>query len=242
MKVFAEIISKMLNQSLRNGIFPDELKIAITRPIFKKGDPYDPKNYRPISILPIIEKVFETYVVRHLRKYLEDNLIINSKQYGFQRGKNTEQLLNTVNDYINTNMDKGRYTIAVFIDFVKAFDTIDHALLLKKLEACGIIGKELKWIKSYLENRCHIVKVCNEHSEPKPCDFGVPQGRILGPIFFLIYVNDLPKVIEKCVLYMFADDAVLLYAHSNIQVCQAVIQSEFNNVIEWTHGTQRLLQ
>ena len=147
-----------MNLSFSTGIFPDKLKMARVVPIFKKGDKSIPGNYRPISILPIISKLFEKLVNNRIVNFLERNEILYNHQYGFRHGYNTKlSLINLINQ-ITKYTDEGRITVGVFIDFAKAFDTINHTILLKKLEHYGIRGIALEWFRNYLKNRQQFVQ------------------------------------------------------------------------------------
>jgi hypothetical protein len=232
--IFSHLVSSLLNVCIRTGIFPDILKISIIRPLYKNGDKSDYMNYRPISILSVIEKILEKYIVGCLKGYLSDNNVINANQYGFQKGKGTEKLIVQVNDYLNNQLNKTNSVLAIFIDYSRAFDTVKHAILIKKLEEIGVTGIYLQLFKCYLSNRKFVVKIGNEVSDVNLVGYGVPQGSCLGPILFIIYVNNIFNVIKECKFYMYADDAVLMYSHRNMDNCYKVLQNEFNCVVKWS--------
>ena len=176
----SEPLAFIMNLSFPTGIFPDNLKMARVVPIFKKGDKSIPGNYRPISILPIISKLFEKLVNNRIVNFLERNEILYNHQYGFRHGYNTKlSLINLINQ-ITKYTDEGRITVGVFIDFAKAFDTINHTILLKKLEHYGIRGIALKLFRNYLKNRQQFVQYDNCKSSNKSISCGVPQGSVLG--------------------------------------------------------------
>ena len=213
LKLSSEALSKpltaIINQSLKNGIFPNKLKIAKVKPIFKKDDQHDFNNYRPISLLPSISKVFERVVHTQLFQYFTDNALFYNHQYGFRKNHSTETAVLELIDRLKANLDENKIPVAVFLDLSKAFDTIDHNILLKKLEHYGILHTELQWFSSYLSNRIQYVEIENTKSPLQKISTGVPQGSILGPLLFLIYINDLHTA-SNFISIMYADDTNLL--------------------------------
>ena len=204
------ILTLIINQSLYTGIFPTKLKLAKVIPLFKnKGDCHLFDNYRPISLLPTISKIFEKVVHKQLYDYFTDNGLFYKSQYGYRKGHSTELAALELSDRISQYLDKGEIPIAIFLDLSKAFDTLDHKILLSKLEYYGIRGTELKWFESYLSNRFQYVVFENTKSKQSPLLTGVPQGSVLGPLLFLIYMNDISKASEKFSSVLFADDTTL---------------------------------
>lgn len=206
-------------------MFPNKLKIAKIIPIHKKGDTQIVDNYRPISLLPAFSKIFEKVVNKRLVSYLMKFSIIPECQYGFLPGKNTEMTIyNFVVDLIR-NLDEGNMAAGVFYDLSKAFDTVSHELLLLKLEAIGIRGNALKLLESYLTNRKQRVCIkgeCNGVwreflSAESNIYRGVPQGSILGPTLFLVYIRDLPASLHSTSIYQYADDTSCIVSQQNIQ-------------------------
>lgn len=163
----APILVKLINASIKNGILPRGLKTSIIRPIYKGGSHTDYKNYRPIAILPSIEKIIEVYISTKLSKYLETHKVINEYQHGFQRGKSTVSLLENFTDYINGKLNTNKIVITIFIDLKKAFDTINHTILIKRLENIGVRGYTLDWFKNYLKQRKMTVMINKTNSETK---------------------------------------------------------------------------
>src|ERR1043165_9041173 len=207
----AHPLAEVINCSFNNGIVPRALKAAKVVPIYKKGDKDSVANYRPISILPYFSKYYEKLMYRRLFNYVNSLNIIFQSQHGFQSGHSPYMALLSMQDMISNAIDNNNYSVGVFFDLSKAFDTVDHKILIKKLENYGIRGIPLKWFISYLENRTQNV-VCNEVlSEEGIIGFGVPQGSILGPFLFLLYINDLAKVSYTIFLILFADDTNVFF-------------------------------
>ena len=208
--IFAPL-TYIFNLSLEVGIFPDALKIARVTPLFKKGPKNDPGNYRPISVLPVIAKIFEKLVNGRLMDFLEANNILYRHQYGFRKRYSTKlSLINLVNTLLQS-IDKGEMTLGIFIDFKKAFDTINHSILSDKLEYYGIRGIVLKWFQNYLSNRLHVLCYKDEVSSSRRITCGVPQGSVLGPTLFLLYINDLPNSTDYFQCRLFADDSNIFH-------------------------------
>ena len=224
---------------LNTGIFPDELKIAKVIPLFKKDDPKLLKNYRPISLLPTISKVVEKIIFTQLSTYFNENKLIFDNQYGFRPKHSTEYAALELVDRIITQMDKKEVPINIFLDLSKAFDTIDHTVLLAKLRYYGIHDTALLLLKSYLNNRKQYVEFEDTKSEILPITIGVPQGSILGPLLFIIYINDFSQASNIFKFIMYADDTTLFSNlksfGNNIQTKEYLINAELSNVIEWLH-------
>ena len=225
-------ITQLCNLSISLSIFPDKCKIAKLKPLYKKGSTTEPKNYRPISLLPLISKLIEKIIHEQTQKYLSDHNILYKYQSGFRTNHSTDTCLSYLNDKILKGFDEGKITGMILIDLQKAFDTIDHKVLLGKLVYLGFSESAISWFKSYLSNRSFIVNVENEYSDPGDLNCGVPQGSILGPLLFLLYVNDMPQAIE-CDLMLYADDSVLLFTHKNVDVINDQLNRDFNSLCEW---------
>lgn len=211
--IIANPLAQVINQCLEEGCFPEVLKYAEVKPLFKKGSRQVMGNYRPISILPVISKIFEKVVVSQIQDFIAKHSIILNNQFGFQQGKNTIDAVNSFIEKISTSIDKNSKVAGIFCDLTKAFDSVNHELLIYKLEKYGIRGSALKWLKSYLSNRKQRVKIAlngaNYYSDWKTVSQGVPQGSILGPVLFLFYVNDLSLNISSPSV-LFADDTSVL--------------------------------
>ena len=192
--------------------FLKSVKKAIVLPLFKKGDEFSLSNYRPISKLPILSKIIEKCIKSRLMSFLSMNSIFTSSQFGFRPGLSTQDAIVHVMDKIYDNLNKKLSTIGVFIDFSKAFDTINREILITKLEKYGIRGIALNLMKSYFANRSQQVQLGDSFSQSLPINIGVPQGSVLGPILFLIYVNEIPCISNLFSTCMFADDTSLLFS------------------------------
>ena len=205
------ILRLIINQSINTGIFPDKLKLAIVKPLFKnKGDNATFGNYRPISLLSTISKVFERIVFNQLYSYMDSNNLFLNSQYGFRKNHSTEYAALEFVDRIAKDLEAKKVPLSVFIDLSKAFDTLDHGILLKKLKYYGIKGTALKWFESYLSNRQQMVNYDGTLSVKLKLSTGVPQGSILGPLLFIIYMNDIVGASALFHDILFADDTSLI--------------------------------
>ena len=209
MPVVREYLCDLFNKSLPAGKFLEDWKIARIAPIFKNGAKDERSNYGPISILLFVTRLFDKLVFNQLYLYLDANKLLYAHQSGFRLLHSvTTTLLASTNDWYLT-MDKGKYTGLIFIDLKKAFDTVDHAILLKKLKIFGVTGLEHEYFISYLNNRRQFCKTNGTSSQLKELSRGVPQGSCLGPLLFLIYINDLPFSLLKSNVSMHADDTAI---------------------------------
>jgi len=229
----AEPIAAIINSSLDTGIFPDILKVARVCPIFKSGDKSDFQNYRPISVLPSFSKIFEKVVQCRLLSYLHSNSILCSNQFGFRKNHSTYMALIDLYDKISLAIDKNEFSMGIFIDLSKAFDTLDHNILLKKLEHYGIRGKALDWFKSYLHNRKQCVSLNGVMSDYKTVTYGVPQGSILGPLLFILYINDIVNCSKHLIFILFADDTNLFFSCKDILHLFNIVNSELDKLSVW---------
>ena len=221
----AEPLTYIINRSLRDSTVPGTLKIAKVLPLFKSGPKTLMDNHRPISILPAISKILERVVYDQLSGYLERNDLITSSQFGFRRRYNTELAVTLFTDRIRLAMDQGKLTGAVFIDLQKAFDTVEHSVLLSQLLFYGVTGNELMWIENYLSGRFQYVHYDNVKSELQLVKFGVHQGSILGPLLFLIQINDFIKIVDGCTVQMYADDTVIYTSNRDIKVIEKTLSA-----------------
>jgi len=193
----------IINTSIATKLFPDVWKTSIIKPLYKSGDPSSPINYRPISLLPVFSKILEKFIANQLANFLETSNSLHPNQYAYRPKISTQDALLNINETIYEQIDKGNLTLLLLLDLSKAFDSVDHELLLKKLQNLSI---DPQWFSSYLSNRNHAVCLQNTTSPFLPNKFGVPQGSILGPILFSIFVNDIPKMPADVTISMYADD------------------------------------
>ena len=228
----ANSLSFLYNRSIEEGSFPLNLKIASVCPIYKdEGHKDNPSNYRPVSILPIIARVFEKLIHIQLFRYLESTIF--KYQSGFRPKHSTKSsVLNSTNRWL-LNIDQGNYNIAVFVDLKKAFDTVNHEILLKKLRYYGIDNIELKWFTSYLTDRKQYTVVDGAMSSESNVNHGVPQGSCLGPLLFLVYINDLPICLEKCTSKLYADNTDISASNKSIKEAEKQVNNDLNNIHNW---------
>ena len=204
-------INNICNHSFSIGIHPDILKITRVIPVHKKDSKLEIVNYRPISLLSNINKIIEKLMFNRLYSFLELHNCIYDLQFGFREKHSTNHALMSMIQQIRDTMDDGNTAIGVFVDFQKAFDTVNHDILIRKLEHYGIRGTPNNWFKSYLTERKQYVTIDNVNSDHASIKHGVPQGSVLGPLLFLIYINDLHTCIKHSTTRHFADDTNLIH-------------------------------
>ena len=227
------VLFHIFDNSIRFGIFPDALKLAKITPILKTGDESLLTNYRPVSVLPVFSKILERIMYNRVYSHLNKYKLLYNKQFGFQNNNSTEHaIIQLINDISNA-FDKGEFTLGVFMDLSKAFDTVDHAILQEKLKYYGIKSNTLNWFKSYLYDRKQFISFNDKSTLQSRITCGVPQGSILGPLLFIIYVNDLPISSTTLTPIMFADDTNLFFSHKNLKTLFSTVNKELKNIHEW---------
>ena len=233
----AHPLSRIINQSFIMGMFPNKLKIARVIPIFKSGDKSLPVNYRPISILPAISKIFEKAAITRLNNYLHHNSILDRSQHGFRSSHNVTTAITVALNFITHALDNNEFCIATFLDISKAFDSIDHNILLYKLSHYGVRGVALSWFRNYLFNRYQYVSCDGITSTFLPICCGVPQGSILGPILFLIFINDLSNSDKLIKFILYADDTTVLAADKSLYNLHKNVNNSLQLIAKWyTHN------
>jgi hypothetical protein len=226
-------LANIVNYMINVGSFPDQLKIAKVVPCYKSGDKSVILNYRPISILNSFSKIFEKIIVNRLKSYITKYNILYKYQFGFRENYSTNLALITYIDYITKAIDTGDKVASVYIDLSKAFDTLNHEILLKKLNLYGIRGQVLSLFNSYLTNRKQYVQYNNYKSSLQTITCGVPQGSILGPILFLLYINDIHNSTTLLKIILFADDTTLTFKHKNINELMRIVNVELGKIADW---------
>jgi len=228
----AEPLAHIVNLSLKTGVVPSMCKKARVTPLHKSGDKSDPNNYRPISILPFIGKIIEYFVSVQITDYMEDNHLFTRHQFGFRKNHSTNYLMFDLFDELYKNKSKHHKPGIIFLDIKKAFDTVDHGILLEKLAYYGLGGTVLTWFKNFLSDRYMCTRLNGCISSFLNIQCGVPQGSILGPILFSIYINDINYACNLSVPYLFADDGALLFE----DCCRGTLMNmkiELITIIKW---------
>ena len=231
--LFLTPLTYIMNISLLKGVVPSELKIAKVIPLFKSGDPTKFSNYRPVSVLPVFSKILERLMYTRLLSFINKNKLLYKFQFGFREDHSPQLALIYLIDKISNALENGEYVLGVFLDFSKAFDTVNHEILFTKLKHYGIRDNALCWFKSYLSNRIQYVSYEGCESTKRNITCGVPQGSILGPLLFLIYINDLSLVSEKLFSILFADDSNMFLTGKNPEALIESMNFELEKVVNW---------
>ena len=220
-------LKHFLNLCITNNVFPSSLKTAVITPVFKGGVRTLLSNYRPISVLPIISKLLETIMYNQLTMFIAEHDLLFENQFGFRAQHSTYMPISILHDYITDNLISNQKTVGIYLDLARAFDTVNTNILLQKLHIYGITGNALELITSYLSNRSQRVKFNNIISGARTVACGVPQGSVLGPLLFLIYINDIHKACADAKFLLFADDTAIFYSAPTKNELQEKIDRSF---------------
>ena len=237
-QVLKKPLANIYNASLESGIFPDQLKVAKVIPLYNKGNKNDISNYRPIAQLSVFSKLLEKLMYNRLMVFIEGNEILTEAQHGLRVKKSTETALQFFVESTQETIEDKMNPVGIFLDLTKAYDVLSHKILLSKLNSYGIRGVANMWFHSYLSNRKQCVEVTSMKegkyiSTSRGLEYGVPQGSILGPVLFLLYINDLPLNITGSKIMLFADDTNILVSGENINILQCKIIKVMNELQTW---------
>ena len=223
MSVLTFYLTVIINTSIVTGSFPGEWKHAVVCPLHKKGEMNEPSNFRPVSLLPVMSKVLEKVVTNQLYEYLSENNLLSNTQHGFRSHLSTETALSKITETLYGNIDRNELSLLTLCDLSKAFDSVCHPILLRKMENLNI---DDYWFRNYLENRTQSVKINKHISEKEIVEYGVPQGSVLGPILFNIFINDLTHITDDCELVQYADDSQFVHSGKIEKIHDLVQQTE----------------
>lgn len=235
--IIVPILTREFNNCLENGVFPECLKQTDLIPIYKEGDPRKCNNYRPISLLPSIGKLFEKILNKRLTTFINDTIKIDENQFRFQQNSGTDAALSRVLKSLNQYLDVGQYVLILFIDLRKAFDLVEHQTLIDILEDLGIRGVASNLFKSYLSGRKVATRIGKERSSTLLLEDGVPQGSVLGPTLYLLYINSLRHLQINGERTIYADDTCFLYHGHNKQIIEEQVKTDLHRYIGWLDGT-----
>ena len=213
--IISPVLANFLNKSVSLGVYPSKLKMSKVIPVYKADDETDACNYRPISLLSNFNRIFEYIMYNRMNIFIHQ--LLSSSQYDFRQAHSTEHAILDMVESIRTNMDERLFSCGVFIDLKKAFDTVDHKILLDKLNYYGFRGIVNQWFSSYLTYRTQTTEINSHISDKEVVSCGVPQGSVLGPLLFLLYVGDIQYCSRKLKFFLFADDTNVLYSHENLK-------------------------
>ena len=229
----ADILMHVLNICIAEGYFPEELKTGCITPIYKNGPKNDVKNYRPVCSLSPFSKILERIIYNRMIEFIDQNKILSLNQFSFRKGFSTESAIIQFINNIHDGLHHKHNTVAIFMDLSKAFDVLDHNILYTKLEHYGFRGKILELLKSFISNRKYFVSVNGSTSETKTVNIGVPQGSTLGPLLFLLYVNDMSNSSSILNFTQFADDTTITHSGPNLELLTKEIEQELSKVLDW---------
>ena len=228
-----DVLLHFFNLCLSSAIFPSTLKVAVIKPVHKAGDSKEPNNYRPISMLPYISKILEKLICNRLDVHLSDHSILSNQQFGFRKEHSTYMPILVLQNIITESFENGDQALGLYLDLRKAFDTVNIELLLQKLEKYGIRNKSLDIITSYLHGRKQCVRINDDISDYEDIVMGVPQGSILGPVLFSLYINDAPNISPKMTCLLYADDTAIIFRQKTKEELQDVIHEVMPKLSLW---------
>ena len=229
----AKPLMMIFNASLKQGIFPNIWKLAKITPMYKSGARSEENNYRPISVLSVFSKLFEKVVHDQLSDFLLSTRKLTMSQFAYRQLHSTITSLISVSDYWYENIDKNNVNIALFLDLKKAFDTVDHEILIRKMKVYGIKDIEVEWFRSYLKNRQQYCSLNGNKSSYRPATRGIPQGSCLGPLLFILYLNDFETCLKFSKANLYADDTEVSLSSNEIGNVRQNFQAELENISEW---------
>ena len=239
--IITPIICHLINLFVQQGYFPENLKLGCITPIFKKGDRKKANNYRPVCSLSPLSKIIEKVINNRMVKFLDEHEILSKTQFGFRKKMGTETALLNYIDHIQNELNNNKYTISVFMDLSKAFDVIDHKILEHKLSHYGFRGKFLEFLLSFIKDRKYFVHINGQSSETKTVNTGVPQGSTLGPLLFLLYINDMALCSILLFLSQFADDSTITFSSQNLFQTIMTVEEEFKRILDWLAANKLII-
>ena len=239
--ILTPIFCHLINLFAEQGYFPDNLKVGCITPIFKGGEKDKVNNYRPVCSLSSLSKIIEKVITNRMINFLEDFDILSMTQFGYRKNMGTETALLNFIDNIQNQLNNYKYTISVFMDLSKAFDVIDHDILKNKLEHYGFRGNFLNLLLNFVADRKYFVHVNGLNSDMKILNIGVPQGSTLGPLLFLIYINDMINCSNLLSLTQFADDSTITYSSLNLEQAIKTMEQELNRVLNWLAANKLII-
>ena len=239
--IIAPIICHLIDLFVQQGYFPENLKLGCITPIYKNGNKTKVNNYRPVCSLSPISKIIEKVINNRMVDFLDDHEILSKTQFGFRKNMGTETALMHYIDHIQNELNNKKHAISIFMDLSKAFDVIDHKILETKLKHYGFRGKFLEFLLSFIKDRKYFVHINGKSSETKTVNIGVPQGSTLGPLFFLIFINDMIRCSILLFLSQFADDSTITYSSLDLNYALTKIEVEFKKVLEWLAANKLII-
>ena len=231
--IIAPLLSDLFNDSIKYGTFPEKLKIGRVIPIHKSGSHKNITNYRPITTLSVFSKIFEKLVHKRLSKFISKYNLINDNQFGFLKNKNTSDAILEFLDNLYDSLNNNQLHLALYLDFSKAFDTVNHDILMSKLFHMGFRNEIYSWLKSYLSNRRQFVAINDNISKTSSTNTGVPQGSTLGPLLFILYINDMTNSLNNTKILHFADDSTLYKSYNKNTDISQQTNNELYSINNW---------